>query len=196
MNDPEQAVVANDAGNDTPVESGDALESLLSEYEEATQPTQAEQQQTNDSNELLDLLKKREERDVENEAKEAEKTVETDIASAVESVQGHLEGGPVKLSNEAIDDMLNGLARRDPRFAKAFTDRHQNPQAWSRILKSAAKKISENNSIDPNLTEDREAVANAVKSASTATEADDQHTHQSLSKMSDTEFEIWKSSLK
>ena len=196
MNNPEQAVVAPEVGNDPPVEAeGDALDDLLKEYDSATQEAKPTEQ-PNESNELVGLLKRREEKDAANEAKEAERDVEKGLTEAIDVIQDQLKGGPIRLSNKAIDDILNGMARRDDRLSKAFDNRSENPQAWNRILKSTAKAISEDNSIDPELTEDREAVANAVKSATTATEADDQHTHESLSKMSDTEFEIWKSSLK
>ena len=189
MNNPEQTVVADDTGKDTPAETGDALDSLLNEYEEATQPKQAEPQQQSETKELLDYFKGQREADYA-------KQIDDDLKSAVDTVKEALGELPVKPSDRALRGILNEMAVEDPRLKNAFEKRHENPQAWGKVLKSAAKAIQEDFSYDPNLTEDREAVAAAVKSASTATEADDQYTHESLSKKSDTEFEIWKASLK
>jgi len=180
----EQAVIKTDAEVEPSVEDNDAqdLDALLREYDEGTQePKQA----PSEEKELLEYLKQQRDADLVKQTQE-------DLNNAVTLVQEGLSDLPVKVSNRVVKGLLNEIAYEDQRLKTAFENRHKNPQAWNRIVKQVRKTVREDFSVDKTLTDDRDAVASAVKSASTTKEADET---PNIGRMSDSEFLAYKSSL-
>jgi hypothetical protein len=74
-------------------------------------------------------------------------------------------GAPVEMVNAYFD----GLTNKNPQWAEqvraAFAGRHSNPAAWERAISDAKKSFHKEWSSrpDPDLTEDRMAVASAVR---------------------------------
>lgn len=136
---------------------GDDLDTLLAQFnQETTKPTPVsppvEQQQTKpapaqDPN--LARVLHRIERD--------------DISSLVKEVKGDLDH-----DDEMVEAWIDTRARKDVRLQRAWLERDVNPQAFQRIAKELGREFAKRNSrkIDPQATEDREAVAAAVRGAS------------------------------
>lgn len=151
-------VAADSARND-----GDDLDALLAQFNQQTtlartepaspapQPQTSQQQPTVDPNRLAAI---------EN------RLFQEDLNKAVANIMGDLKI-PTRVAKGWIDQMAN----EDPRIQRAFAERHTNPQAWERVEKGLsrefAKEMKALTDIDPNATEDRAAVAAAVRGAST-----------------------------
>lgn len=73
------------------------------------------------------------------------------------------------LSDAEITDLLDGRAKRDPKLQNAYLNRQANPAAWAKVEKMLGAEISGKFSKlpDPDATSDKEAVAAAVRGAST-----------------------------
>src|SRR5262249_48334891 len=98
------------------------------------------------------------------------------------------------LPDEMIREMLEGSAASDKRLRDAWKQRHDRPDAWTRIVEGWATKKAEafRSLADPKLSQDREALAAAVR-GQTATPLQPQaKTPQEVHAMSDQEFRAWK----
>lgn len=181
-----QAVIDADATESQSakdVDAQDDLESLLSEYETATTKSEP-------ADEVKEAVSWINEQRIKSE-KEAE---ETAIKNAVNSIKTGLEDLDFEPTDGMIRGMLQDNAHNDPSIAKAFIHRNENPKAWDIALKRALKNIKQDLSIDRKATSDREAIASAVRSASTK-----QPTPESppdLNRMSDAEFQRYKMGLR
>lgn len=186
MSDTDDAVVGE--SSDAQV---DELDSLLSDFDRPDQTgTEAPKVTKSDLQEVVSYIKEdRHERELER--------VNADIDSACKTVYDSLsEKG---LPEDAVRGLLIDKADRDPRFQKAFLGRHQNPTAWNKILSATAKDFSQKfSTVDRGVSDDVEAVASAVRSASTKTPEppeDEAKSRQKIAQMSDQELRNLKRSL-
>lgn len=159
---PQAGAEVTDARNE------DTLDTLLKTYDQQTQPA-AQPQTTNPPERKpdtpdLNVLASRVESFV-NEAHNIQ--FKRDMTETVKQVRGDLD--PDVFDDVLVESWLDAEARRDPRLAKAWTDRHANPKQFERVKaelgKSFTKKFSK--LPDKQVTEDRESVAAAVRGAST-----------------------------
>lgn len=134
----------------------DTLDTLLAQYEEQTtkpppSPSQTQQQEKTVDPDRLSAIENR--------------FFQEDLNKAVTNIMGDLKV-PRRLAMGWVDQM----AREDSRIARAFLERSSNPDAWARVekglSKAFAKEMKELNPVDQQATEDREAVAAAVRGAS------------------------------
>lgn len=146
----QQGTTVEGARND-----GNDLDTLLAEFNQQTAPKTEPvppptQQQTAQPDPLVQKLYTRFERE--------------DIGRLVKDVKGDLDE-----DDDLVEAWVDAQARKDPRLQKAWLEREANPQAFQRISKELGKKFAQRVSKrpDPQVTEDRNAVAAAVRGAST-----------------------------
>jgi hypothetical protein len=75
---------------------------------------------------------------------------------------------PVDLPNTWWEGRLEVEARKDPRIAQAWLSREQKPDAWKKVQSHLKKQLESELSVRRDLTDDRDAVTAAVRSASKA----------------------------
>ena len=138
------------------------LDTLLAQFEQQTKepPSPPAQQVTADQGNIaaeLQALKS-----TVNQF--AEETFRADLNALVKQVKGDLD-----YDDDLVEAYIDAQARRDNRLQRAFLERKAKPEVFQRIAKELGRKFSERVSKrpDPALTEDREAVAAAVRGAST-----------------------------
>ena len=102
---------------------------------------------------------------------EARRQIEVDVSRAVETVNKRLNADP-----QLVEVALDLEARRDPRFAKLWEGRQQNPQAWEKALDAWSRKMDGKLSVraDPQLAENQRA-AKASQQAMAQSRAPDPH---------------------
>ncbi len=155
------------------------IDDLLKEFEASENPTEQQTQKTDlkadDIREVVGYVRE------EREQKSRERT-DTDVAAAADIVKGDLG-----ISKERVIDSLYGKANRDPRFLRAFQQRHENPNAWNSVLRKMHDELASDlkPKVDENLTDDRAAVEAAVRSQSTGST---EEPLPDLGSMSDAEF--------
>lgn len=180
----EQTVVETEAVAEPTVEDNSApdLEALLSEYEQETQVEQQAQPsepQTPDPdrlNQVYSYVEQQQRQAMERETNEA-------IANSVKTIKDGME---MHLPDNVIEGYLEQMARKDSRIANAFLQRDKNPQGWNNVLKGVQRAIvNDFNSLpDPKVNEDRQAVAAAVRSASTKQQQTDDFDEKKVRGMS------------
>lgn len=145
-------------------EQEDDLDALLNQYDTQTQPAPEPKPETVEGTDS-DLKYIRERMDAMDK-KVADSEFRSDMNSAIKQVRG-------ELSAEILDDgfveaYIDGQARGDPRLAKAWSERHANPQQYDKVLTSMGRNLAKKfaNMPDAQATEDREAVTAAVSGAS------------------------------
>ena len=187
----QQAVVEQTDAQATPAVEGagaqDDLDTLLKEFE-GTQETKSETKTetkpdtTTEDREAIEWAKQQRVKTYLDETRSA-------INEAAKAVKGDL---PV--DDELAEGFLHAKAFKDERFKQAFINREKSPDAWSKVLKGMnaefAKKFAD--MPDAQVSEDRAAVAAAVRGASTKAS---EPTPPDFSKMSDAEFRKFKESL-
>jgi hypothetical protein len=163
--DTTQAVVDEtkvSATPDTTVDSarndGTDLDTLLAQFDQQTktepvvQPTQPVTQQTTQPQQdpIVARLVNRIERQ--------------DIGNLVKQVKGDLDE-----DDDLVEAWIDARARKDPRLQRAWLEREANPQAFQEVAKGLGREFAKRTAKrpDPNLTEDQEAVAAAVRGSST-----------------------------
>lgn len=150
-------------------QEGDGLDELLREFDERrAAQTKPEQNQNIDTEPKgqepqLDVaaLATLERRLNEQEAREHRRELEKVFTGLTDGVQAD------EVDAEAY---LNARALRDPRLNQAYQDRNSNPQRWNKVFGELKKDFQKRygKKVDKQVTESREAVASAVRSASTA----------------------------
>lgn len=87
-----------------------------------------------------------------------------DLGKLVGEVKGDLD-----FDDEFVEAWIDTQARKDPRLQRAWLERESNPKAFGQIARELGKSFAKkaNRRPDPALSEDREAVAAAVRGAST-----------------------------
>lgn len=94
----------------------------------------------------------------------AEQNFRADLNALVKDVKGDLD-----YDDDVVEAWIDAQARRDNRLQRAFLERKAKPEVFQRVAKELGREFSKRVSKrpDPALTEDREAVAAAVRGAST-----------------------------
>jgi hypothetical protein len=88
------------------------------------------------------------------------------IAETVDDIRGDV---PKEVfDDEMVEAWLDAQARRDPRLAQAWLQREQNSQKWGKVKAELGRQLAKKAGSlpDRNATDDREAVAAAVRGAS------------------------------
>lgn len=170
----EQTAVADNTQEapkeEAPAESGaaqdDGLDALLKEFDQRKEavvpkeePLQAEPTKTPELS--LTALAAIEQRLNQQEAREQRRELERVFNRFTDGVQA-----------DAIDAeaFLNAAALRDPRINQAYTMRATNPKTWDKIEGTLKTEFARRfgKKVDRQVTESKEAVASAVRNASTA----------------------------
>lgn len=97
----------------------------------------------------------------------ANEQMQRDLAPVISKIKAAM---PAEILDDAeIEDWLDGRARRDPRLAQAWQNRHQNPEAWGKVTDALGQQMAKKFAKVPDkaATEDRAAVTAAVRGAST-----------------------------
>lgn len=188
----EQAVAsdANEAENQTSEETSapDELDQLLSEYDQETKSEQPQPEvKPEQVNEVVGWVQQQRQQQEKQE-------FEADVKSAVDSIRESTEDLDVPLSDKVIKGFLFAQAEEDPKIGEAFQKRKENPKAWNAALNRAKKALREEFSVDQRATQDREAVAAAVRGANQKQPEPDEG--PDVSAMSDQEFAQYKMKLR
>jgi len=140
---------------------GNDLDSLLSQFEQEAAPrtppvspqTPIEQQQPPDRSQIDP-----------NVARLVKRFDSEDLQRLVKEVKGDSD-----FDDDIIEGWIDAQARRDSRLQRAWLEREANPKAFQQISKQLGKEFAKRTArkTDPQATEDREAVAAAVRGSST-----------------------------
>lgn len=178
------------SAQETQTDSGDDLDQLLAEYDQNS--SQQPSQQPSGQQTQPDVSKLQQ----EVESLKAQKAAEMDQKDFDSVVDEMAQNAPV--SRTMVAGMVRQLAVDDPKIAEAWEKRLVNPKAWQaakqRLNKSYSAEIKA--LADPSLSEDREAVTAAVKSASKKPPEEPEVDESQVRHMSDAQFEQWVKSQK
>lgn len=113
---------------------------------------------------------------------------EADIKGAVSEVNEHL--GDRKLDPDEVEIRLGTKARKDPRFAAIWQNRHKNPAAMKAALRAIAGEIAKKTEyrLDPQIAENQRALKEATSSTK-ATTAPEPSQDEKLAKLPKGEFD-------
>lgn len=152
-----EPVVADDSARN----DGNDLDSLLAQFEKDTKPPVSPAPTTTatpppvDNGRIVAL---------EN------RLFQEDLNKAVTNIMGDL-----KVPRRMATGWLDQIAREKPEVAQAFVNQASNPKQWEQIERVLAKEFAKevkSVQVDEEATEDRDAVAAAVRGASTRAPAD------------------------
>ena len=157
----------------------DDLDQVLSEFDEKTAGSEDKPEQTAKP-EDTDAIARVER--LERQIRETQ--TKSDLASAAIVVRGDLDSD--RFDDATVIALMDAEARKDERISRAFLERDTNPKQYQRVLEGLSRKIAEKFTSlpDKGVTEDLDAVAQAVRSSGKAPEGK----APDYSKMSDTEF--------
>jgi hypothetical protein len=173
IKDTEQTAVAEEAKEEpkeaTPAESGaaqtDGLDELLKEFDQRREATEAPQVQATEPKpeQQIDVnaLAVLEKRLNDQEARSARRELEQLFDRFTDGVQA---------DNLDAEAFLNAMALRDPRINQAYMNRGESPKRWNAVESELKKDFSKRfgKKVDRQVTDSRDAVTAAVRSASTA----------------------------
>lgn len=169
------------------------LDALLSEWgSEESEPTKAASTQSNTNTEANDPEDGGDEKPIDREElykefeerQAAKAKADADLKDAIKVVKGD----NVPLDDEQLEDLLNGMASRNPALAKAWAHRNKHPDRWQKTLKAINKEFSAKFAPkDTSVSETDEAIASAVHSA--ATKVPNKQGEKDAFKLSDEEWE-------
>lgn len=171
------------------------LEALLSEFDGQLSNEPSGNEDSADSSHTPDDDEPLTRKDIDKlfEAREREasykKQADDDISSAVSTVKGELD-----IPDKWVRGILEMEALEDPRFATAFTARHDKPDAWNKILKAKSKEVSGYFQAQESSKKVADDVNAAVHSATTKAPQpkDDMTPMEALQKLGPSKFEVWK----
>ncbi|MGI9503675.1 MAG: hypothetical protein ACR2RE_11530 [Geminicoccaceae bacterium] len=158
-----------------------SIDDLLKEFETDTKPEQTSAKSDVGVDDLKEVVSYvREDR----ERRDREQT-QTDIAGAVKAVKGDLA-----IDDDLVEGLLYRKANTDQRFLRAFQLRHESPGTWANMQKAMHRELADKVSAKPDeaLTDDRQAVEAAVRSASTGSSED---APPDFNSMTDQELNAW-----
>jgi hypothetical protein len=144
---------------------GDDLDKLLADFDDSKKapPEPAKPEPTGADHDLKAVLD--EVRGLRTERQQ--ETFRKDMDTTVKDVRGNLD--PEFFDDVFVESWMDAQARQDPRLAQAWANRHANPKQFQKVVdtlgRSFVKKYG--NLPDKAATEDRDAVAHAVRGAST-----------------------------
>lgn len=152
---------------DARTNDGDELDKLLAEFEAGgsdDKPSKSAKPDTKTDTNELDALRRKVD-DLEGALREDK--VGADLKASIKEVRGDLDAD--HFDDDFMIAFLDGQARKDPRLREAFAQRNANPKQWGRVLTTLGKQFAGKYGKMPDrqATEDREAVAAAVRGAST-----------------------------
>jgi hypothetical protein len=179
--DPNEDAAAVDSG----AAQEDGLDELLKEFDakkEASSQKEPEKAAEPTATEVpIEVLATLEKRLNDYEARQVRKELEGLFDRFTVGVQAD------QLDAEAF---LNAKALRDPRINQAYIQRESNPKRWDKVEAELHKEFSRRfgKKVDKQATESRDAVAAAVRSASTAAPQRD-ITHRDIEVMSKADFD-------
>lgn len=160
----------------------DELDALLKEGEKPTEPTEPTDLRA-DLNDVVSYVRQQ-------QAEGDAKAYQADISSAIKVLKDSVpEDQQSTYDDEVLEGFLHAKANKDTRIRDAFLGRHKNPTAWETAQRQLAKDFSERfkQAPDPQINEDREAVAAAARSSSTKP-AEEELTLKKVTSMSSEEF--------
>lgn len=162
----------------------ESLDDLLKEFESVEETT--EQTET----ESEDRVAKLERELAELRESQQRQQVAGEIASIGAEIRGDL---PAEVfDDETMQAWLDARAAKDPRIQKAFINRSNAPTAWKNVVGALARDFQKRAAAlpDKQVTEDVDAVAAAVRSASTrTTEESSDISYNDIRNLSDDEAE-------
>jgi len=122
----------------------------------------------------------------------AAQSVQADIHAAVAMAKKN--DGLKHLPDEMVREMLEGSAASDKRLRSAWLQRHDKPETWNKVVEGwATRKADAFKSLpDPKLSQDREALAAAVRGQGATQLQKQAKTPQEVHAMSDHDFRAWK----
>lgn len=161
-----QAKPASEA--DSARTQGDDIETFLSQFDSATKPAPqpnppAKAETTQPENVSIDEI-----RAMRAEFQQvAQDRFKREISETVKDIRGDVD--PEVVDDEMVEAWLDAKARKDPRLAQAFANKANKPREWSQIKSALGREFKKKWDKIPDraVTEDREAVAAAVRGAST-----------------------------
>lgn len=174
-----------DAAVESARPQGDDLDTLLKDYDTSTAKPDTSSAKPEQTPGAADDLKNTLEQ-VKGYVTQAQTLqFKADMKKTVDSVRGDLPSDI--FDDDLVEAYLDGEARKDPRLAKAWTDRHANPKQFEKVVAGLQKAFSSKFSKLPNreATEDREAVTAAVRGASNRAP---EEKAPDFTRMSDAEF--------
>lgn len=130
----------------------------------AAKPAQKDDASSSELHTMVQSLVQREE---ERRQAEVKRQYEADMTETVKSVRGSVSG----ISDRLVRAWIEGMAEENPKLTNAWIARKDNPQAFNRVVEKLSRDFKKEfeKRPDANVTEDREAVAAAVRGASTET---------------------------
>jgi hypothetical protein len=140
----------------------ESLEDLMKEFESVQEPPKEAkgEQASEDISEDVRWVRNLREQE---EAKRHREAIEQTIGALKDGVDC-----PIEIPNEWWEGRLDVAARKDPRLTQAWLSRESKPEAWKKIQAHLKKQLESELSIRRDLTDDRDAVTAAVRSASKA----------------------------
>lgn len=167
---------APDTTVDSAQEGGSDLDSLLKEFESGTKVADSppEPKPATDPPDWAKEIQRR--------------YIQDDVKKVTDEIFDGLE-----VSDRLKSAWIDQIAREKPGVSRAFLNRQNDPATWNKVLRGlkpeALRDFPNAKKVDPEATADREAVAAAVRGASTKVAADPA---PDFSKMSDAELSKWK----
>ena len=144
----EQAKEAPEGKSAETTNDGDDLDKLLAEFDsESGTETTTEQPEakTEGQEDLASQVQELIRRDKAREREAAESDTRKGIDQAVGWVQEVLKEKELEVpegAEDLIEGSLDTAARKDPRIAKAFMERHKRPSAWKKIVVAHAQGLT------------------------------------------------------
>jgi hypothetical protein len=161
-------------------DDGDDLEKLLSEYDEANggegsddkkpekaSPKSSPEQKPEKTGELYDMVKSIVDRDNKRETERQQEKFDADMKETVKAVRGEI---PAKMaSDRLVRAWIDSYAEDNPNLAQAWVNRHKDPKRFAKVVGALGKEFAKefNRQPDPETTQDKALVADAVRGAST-----------------------------
>jgi hypothetical protein len=168
-------------------EDEDALAKLLAEYDEqekqVREPKSDYEPNRNKDDDLdVDALAKLEARIKDQEARDRQRELDTLLSRLTEGVEA-----------DEIDaeGFLIAASKRNPEVEKFYLERHERPKRWRDTEKALRADFEKRygRKIDKDVTENKSALASAVRSASTAAPDQDNYNAQEVGNMTKDEFD-------
>jgi hypothetical protein len=141
--------------------NGDDLDTLLNQYEQETRPAAPSPTEPKPAATTAPAAATQDTR--------FERFIyRQDMDKLIDTVRGDL---PAEVfDNDLIESWVDTQARRDPRLQQAWINRHENPRQFEQVKSALGREFAKKMGKLPDrqATEDREAVAAAVRGASRA----------------------------
>jgi len=170
-----------------PPEEAQDLDSLLSEFDESSPEPEEKPKDESEVQQLKAQVERLEQNQVLVDARKGVDEAVTQIKEI---------GGLDNISDQIIEDMLQGWGSRDHRLAAAFSNRLQDPKGYQKILAGLAGEFKTAlQQPDEKITEDQEALRATVRGQEDKTVTPEGPTPADLGKMTKREFEEFKAAL-